>query len=194
MKRVCFSCWSSSVGSPGKSRSPAMVHFSINSSPQNASLAIFTASVPTLLLQCSLGYFIRTSFTVTSLSLIIMEEGSTLLFAFMYTGRACLYRVTRPSFNGGWDMCRWYVRTPLKNLDTCRHHHHDNLFQDEIYDVESITNDVVWGAFPRWSVVFYAINESLCRMRWWWRNVRWQVFVEKEKLFCTLYSSEYDDR
>lgn len=78
MKIVCFKCWSSSIGRPGRLRSPATVHRAMTSSPKKASLASLTAIVPTLLVHLSLGCFIMTSFGETSFCLFITDEGSVL--------------------------------------------------------------------------------------------------------------------
>ena len=88
MKIVCFKRWSSSVGRPGSSRSPATVHLAITSSPKNASLASFTAIVPTLLLHRSLGCFAMTSLAEISFCWFITDEGSVLLAGLIRMGFA----------------------------------------------------------------------------------------------------------
>ena len=81
MTIVFFKRWSSLVGRPGRSRSPATVHLAIKSSPKNASLASLTAIVPTLLLHRSLGCFDITSFGETSFCVFITDEGSAFFVA-----------------------------------------------------------------------------------------------------------------
>ena len=89
MKRACFNCCSSLVGKPGKPRSPATVHWAITSSPNTASLASFTASVPILLLNLSFGCFMSTSLMVASLCLLMAEDGNATFPGFARIGSAC---------------------------------------------------------------------------------------------------------
>ena len=63
---------------PGYSRVPATVHRFMTSSPKIASLASLTVRVDALETIFSLGYFVITTFTSASFSLLMTEEGSVL--------------------------------------------------------------------------------------------------------------------